>query len=175
MEQTFTVTCAAEDTNRNGLMEAGEDRNGGGELDPRKSDVSISMIGSTKTNASGTAIVQIEYPKNLGSWVHFKISVSAAGVLSPPAIWTDYLPVLAGDLKSKVPPPAFVNSRVRPVEFLPRHPVRGHALWHDFLGRHARRWQVHRRQGIWPGIWRSRLLIRRADRSPTGRVDPHLL
>ena len=29
-EQTFTVTCAAEDTNRNGLMEAGEDRNGGG-------------------------------------------------------------------------------------------------------------------------------------------------
>ena len=110
-EQTFTVTCAAEDTNRNGLMEAGEDRNGSGELDPRKSDVSISMIGSTKTNASGTAIVQIEYPKNLGSWVHFKISVSAAGVLSPPAIWTDYLPVLAGDLKSKVPPPAFVNSK----------------------------------------------------------------
>ena len=47
-----------EDTNRNGVLEAGEDKNGDGQLWPRKPDVIISLLQS-KTRADGTAEVQI--------------------------------------------------------------------------------------------------------------------
>jgi len=87
------VSCAAEDSStsgfRNGTIETingvSEDTNGNGQLDPRKSDVSIAMVGTTKTDANGTAVLRIEYPKNYGSWVEYAIRVTAAGVVSPPA------------------------------------------------------------------------------------------
>lgn len=91
--QTVTATCINEDSAlngyRNGTIETtngvSEDVNGNGQLDPRKSDVAISMVGTTKTNSSGTAVLRIEYPKNYGSWVEFSIRVAASGVVSPPA------------------------------------------------------------------------------------------
>ncbi|RTL32994.1 MAG: hypothetical protein EKK53_28750 [Burkholderiales bacterium] len=106
------LTCANEDTNRNGSIDGGEDINGNGQLDPRKSDVSIALNGSTKTDTSGTAVIQIEYPKSLGSWVKFRLSVSAAGVVSPPAYYPApgsdaYLPVLSEALTTESPPPPF--------------------------------------------------------------------
>lgn len=112
----FTVgvvaTCANEDVNRNGSIDGVEDINGNGQLDPRKSDVSIAITGSTKTDTSGTAVLQIEYPKSLGSWVNFRLTVAAAGVLSPPAYYPApgvdaLLPVLASDLTTESPPPPF--------------------------------------------------------------------
>lgn len=111
----FAPSCLAEDTNRNGSIDAGDDRNGNGQLDPRKSDASISMVGTTRTDSSGTAVLQVEYPKSIASWVKFRITASAAGVLSPPAYYpgpTDaaVLPVLASVLKRETPPPAFVTS-----------------------------------------------------------------
>lgn len=108
--QGYAATCAAEDVNRNGLIDTGEDYNGNGQLDPRKSDVSISMVGSTRTDASGVAILQMEYPKNVASWVFYRISASAAGVLSPPALYSSTLPVDGAAIKTESPPPAFVNS-----------------------------------------------------------------
>ncbi|MCX2861382.1 Ig-like domain-containing protein [Paucibacter sp. PLA-PC-4] len=75
---------------RNGTIETGEDVNGSGQLDPRKSDVSISFVGSTRTNAAGMATLRIEYAQSFGSWVEFSIRVSASGVVSPPA-WTGRL------------------------------------------------------------------------------------
>ena len=45
--------CANEDTNRNGVLESGEDANGDGQLWPRKPDVIISLLQS-KTRANGT-------------------------------------------------------------------------------------------------------------------------
>lgn len=89
----FAATCANEDLNRNGVIDTGEDINGNKQLDPRKSDVSITLVGATKTDANGVAVLQLEYPQNLGSWVKYKITVTAAGVLSPPAYYPLGVPV----------------------------------------------------------------------------------
>ncbi|MBL8276856.1 MAG: hypothetical protein JNL93_09170 [Pelomonas sp.] len=88
-----TLSCLAEDSAvtgfRNGTIETyngvSEDVNHNGQLDPRKSDVAISMVGTTKTDANGTAVLRIEYPKSYGSWVEYSIRVGASGVVSPPA------------------------------------------------------------------------------------------
>lgn len=133
---TLLATCPNEDRNRNGVIDGGEDDNGNQQLDPRKSDVAVALSGSTRTDANGVAILQLEYPQNVASWVKFKITVTAAGVLSPPAYYPlgvpvslpslsvdglaaagqsagnylgtyAWLPVLASALTTKSPPPAF--------------------------------------------------------------------
>ncbi len=90
---TSQPVCPNDDVNRNGIREAaaiggaapalgarGEDLNWNGELDPRKADVAIKMVGSSKTDANGLAIVQIEYGRDLATWVDYVITVSASGV-----------------------------------------------------------------------------------------------
>jgi hypothetical protein len=86
--------CPNEDINRNGVREAanfqngtsvaigqrGEDLNWNGDIDPRKADVAIKMVGSSKTDANGLAIVQIEYGRSVATWVDFVITVTASGV-----------------------------------------------------------------------------------------------
>ena len=103
------LACANEDLNRNGALEVGEDHNSNGMLEPRKSDVTVSMVNSDRTDASGQAVLKIEYPKSHAGWVQVQISV-AADVRSPPAIWTAWLPVEAAAVKRETPPPAFVSS-----------------------------------------------------------------
>jgi hypothetical protein len=73
------AVCANEDTNRNGVLEVGEDADNDGRLDPGKSDVSVSLL-HAKTRADGTAELQILYAKSFGSWVDAKITVAASGV-----------------------------------------------------------------------------------------------
>jgi hypothetical protein len=90
---TNQPVCPNDDANRNGIREAGavggaapvlgargEDLNWNGEIDPRKADVAIKMVGSSRTDANGLAIVQIEYGRSLGTWVDFVITVTASGV-----------------------------------------------------------------------------------------------
>ncbi len=77
--KTETAVCGNEDTNKNGVLEAGEDLDADNVLEPRKSDVSI-VLTHSKTRADGTAEVQIQYAKNLGSWIAALITVSASGV-----------------------------------------------------------------------------------------------
>ena len=103
--------CFNEDINRNGVLEAGEDLNRNGSLEPRKSDVAVSMIGGSLTNASGIAVVQIEYPKSLGSWARVKILVSATGVSGTEGrtTWTEILPVPGPDITATTAP-AFITS-----------------------------------------------------------------
>ena len=87
--------CPNEDVNRNGVREATvfnanvvapalsareEDLNWNGDLDPRKADVAIKMVGSARTDANGLAIVQIEYGKSVATWVDFVITVTASGI-----------------------------------------------------------------------------------------------
>lgn len=130
-----SAICPNEDLNRNGVIDTGEDINGNGQLDPRKSDVAITLVGSTKTDQNGVAVLQLEYPKNLASWVKYKITVTAAGVLSPPAYYPrgaavalpsqplsalasvddylytyDWLPVETQALTVKATPPSFAVS-----------------------------------------------------------------
>jgi hypothetical protein len=135
----ITAVCPNEDLNRNGVIDSGEDVNSSNQLDPRSSDVAISLVGSTQTDQNGVAILQLEYPKSLGSWVKYKITVTAAGVLSPPAYYPrspsvllpslsvdglaainetvddylvtyDWLPVAAVDLTTTSATPPFVVS-----------------------------------------------------------------
>ena len=103
--------CFNEDINRNGVLEAGEDLNHNGRLEPRKSDVAVSSFGSTFTDASGSAIVQIEYPQNVATWARVKILVSANGISGTEgrATWTESLPAPAAAFTSKSAP-AFVSS-----------------------------------------------------------------
>ncbi|MFG6432352.1 hypothetical protein [Roseateles sp. LYH14W] len=89
----LTATCPNEDLNRNGVIDTGEDVNTNKQLDPRKSDVAITLVGATRTDANGVAVLQLEYPMNLASWVNYKITVTAAGVLSPPAYYPLGIPV----------------------------------------------------------------------------------
>lgn len=125
--------CPNEDFNRNGVREAGtyvpgaaapavasrqEDLNWNGDLDPRKSDVAIKMVGSSKTDANGLAILQIEYGRSLASWVDFVITVTASGVSGTEAraryIGNNYglgnLPYPSTAVTVKSTAPAFVVS-----------------------------------------------------------------
>lgn len=73
--------CPGEDFDRNSSLLLGEDLNGNGALDPRKSDVSVRVISAgNKTGANGTAIIRLEYPRNYATWVDFRITVQATGV-----------------------------------------------------------------------------------------------
>lgn len=120
------VICPNEDVNRNGVREAPtfgvdvgdlivsrqEDLNWNGALDPRKSDVAVTMVGGTKTDTNGLAILQIEYPQSHGSWVKYAITISASGV-SGTESRTQYagvLPVLASALTDENVPPPFATS-----------------------------------------------------------------
>ncbi|MGZ6949289.1 MAG: hypothetical protein ACXVJY_14525 [Ilumatobacteraceae bacterium] len=102
--------CRNEDLNRNAINETGpvfEDINHSGSLEPRKSDVAVSLIGGSKTKDDGTAIVQIEYPQNVASWAQVKILVSATGVSGTEgrATWTEILPVPIDAITSTGAPP----------------------------------------------------------------------
>jgi hypothetical protein len=101
--------CPNEDTNRNGVLESGEDADSDGRLDPGKSDVSVSLL-QTKTRVDGTAELQILYAKSFGSWVDVKITVAASGVSGTEgrAVYVvSPIPVDAASIKNKDVPPAY--------------------------------------------------------------------
>jgi hypothetical protein len=106
------TSCQNEDLNRNGVLEAGEDLDADGRLEPGKPDVTILLLHS-KTRADGTAELQLQYPKSYGSWVDAKITVSASGVTGTEgrtSLLVTPVPVPAAALKNKDAEPAFVNS-----------------------------------------------------------------
>lgn len=123
--QLPTAACLNEDINRNGVLEANENDgvetlnssgapvpdNANGTLEPRKSDVAITMVGGSRTNSSGIAILQIEYPKNVATWVDFVITIAASGIAGTEGrdTWVGRLPGAAEDFEAEVPPP-FVRS-----------------------------------------------------------------
>ncbi|HEY2558545.1 MAG TPA: hypothetical protein VGI48_02430 [Caldimonas sp.] len=110
--------CINEDLNRNGILEAGEDINHSGAIEPRKSDVAVTILGTGQTDASGSAIVQIEYPQNVATWARVKILVSATGVSGTEgrATWTEILPA-PGSAITQQTAPAFVVSPYGAVYF----------------------------------------------------------
>lgn len=79
------ANCQNEDVNRNGVLEVyanggAEDANGNGQLEPRKADVVVSFEGASRTDATGRVNLRITYPRNVGSWVRFGLTVAASGV-----------------------------------------------------------------------------------------------
>jgi hypothetical protein len=109
------VACINEDLNRNGVLESSEDGlpsgNHSGSIEPRKSDATITIIGNGKTDANGSAVIQVEYPQNVGSWLQVKILVSATGVSGTEgrATWTEVLPVPIDVLSAPATPPFDVS------------------------------------------------------------------
>jgi hypothetical protein len=106
-----SASCFNEDLNRNGVREVGEDINHSAALEPRKSDVAVTVLGTGKTDSSGTATVQIEYPKNVASWARVKVLVAATGVSGTEgrATWTEVLPYPVAAVQGDGAP-AFVAS-----------------------------------------------------------------
>ena len=82
------TACSNEDSNRNGVLDSGEDVNRDGQLWPRKADVVVSLtdavtgaqVSSTTTAADGTVVLQVEYAQDHASWVDALITVAASGV-----------------------------------------------------------------------------------------------
>lgn len=108
---TGPIGCPNEDLARTGFYQQAQDTNQNGQIDPRKSDVSVYMEnGVTKTNELGQVVLVIEYPKNVGSWIQYTILVSA-GVAGTEgrASWVDVLGVPVDDVKAEGVPP-FVRS-----------------------------------------------------------------
>lgn len=107
---TGPVGCPNEDVYRTGFYQESQDTNQNGQIDPRKSDVVVSAIGSTKTDSAGKMTIQIEYPKNVGSWLQYRLLVSA-GVNGTEgrATWSDILGVPITDVKAEGAP-AFIRS-----------------------------------------------------------------
>ena len=71
--------CANEDTNRNGVLDSGEDINGDGKLEPGIADAQVQLLNPT-TGSDGTAVVQVTYAQSFGSWIDVLLTVSASGV-----------------------------------------------------------------------------------------------
>jgi hypothetical protein len=110
--KTVDHVCVNEDTNRNGVLESGEDLNISGSLEPRKADVSVRLL-SSKTDAAGSAILEVTYNKNHGSWVDTVITVSASGIAGTEgrAVYTlSPVPVDAASIKKTDSSPAYVVS-----------------------------------------------------------------
>lgn len=102
--QVDVYECANEDVNQNGILDAGEDFNNSGALEP---GIPFSVTSTGTTDAAGTAIVSVLYPKDRGNWTDIKMTIrgSVSGTEST-YITTFRLSVLAADLSNaQVSPP----------------------------------------------------------------------
>lgn len=69
-----TYTCANEDVNRNGILDAGEDIDGDGVLDPGNI---ASVPRSPKLDSNGSVQFNIQYPQDRGNWVEVELTARA--------------------------------------------------------------------------------------------------
>jgi hypothetical protein len=78
---TGRVWCINEDLNRNGNKDVGDDLDGDGILEPRSSEVLVTAVGSSKTDANGQILLQASWGQNVGTWLAYtiKVTTSAAG------------------------------------------------------------------------------------------------
>lgn len=118
LPQGDAAQCMNEDANRNGVLEATEDStangngNGNGTLEPRKADVSVSLV-SAKTDSKGSVVLEVTYPQDHGSWVDAIVTVTASGIAGTEGKATYNMfpvPVDAGSIKKTDSPPAYAIS-----------------------------------------------------------------
>jgi hypothetical protein len=119
----YSTICDAEDINNNGVLQAGEDINGNGRLDPTNAATISAHPSETPTFTPGTGTIvtdengfgyfSITYPKSEALWVKVRLTASAdvAGTESS-EIYESTLAVLVTDLSStSVTPPGGVESK----------------------------------------------------------------
>jgi hypothetical protein len=96
--------CLNEDTNFNGILDAGEDYNGNGKLDPGNvAGVNTSAVTDLTT---GIAVANVTYPKGFATWasVNLTATITVAGtefIQSIPFL----LPILLADINVATPAP----------------------------------------------------------------------
>lgn len=92
--------CATEDVNSNGILDTGEDYNGNGKLDPGL--VVSTDVGQATTDASGTAAVNLIYPKDHAGYVAVRLTATATVQGTQSTTSADFwLPAAAVDLKTQ--------------------------------------------------------------------------
>ncbi|MDB5937368.1 MAG: hypothetical protein JWQ01_4712, partial [Massilia sp.] len=101
--QTVTTSCVNEDTDSNGVLGIGEDINGNGRLDPV---IPMNITSSGKTDASGTAIISLIYPRDRAFWLDVDFTIRGA-VSGSEASYVGYtvLPGLGLDYNTVASPP----------------------------------------------------------------------
>src|SRR6267143_2212682 len=106
-QRQTSAICANEDANFNAILDAGEDLNGNGLLDPPGvSDVNPTGV----TDASGFAQATISYPKNYAFWAQVTLEASTGGAGATPATATFFLDGLATDYSDlTIAPPGQIS------------------------------------------------------------------
>ncbi len=111
--QNRYATCASEDVNRNGLLDAGEDITIPdigtiGSLDPGQVAAASVTSTSAVTDGFGEAKITVNYPQGYGAWVRYRlrVTINAPAGTEGAAVADFWLPVLAADIQSAdVSPP----------------------------------------------------------------------
>lgn len=96
-------SCANEDVNLNGIFDAGEDRNGDGQLTPGN----IATVPQIVTaDANGIAVFNVRYPQDVGAWLDVRLQVSGFAAGTENVNFRNYtLPVSADDVTNETSPP----------------------------------------------------------------------
>lgn len=75
---TGRVWCQNEDINRNGFSDTGEDINGNGKLDPRKSDMVLSFVDKNVTDSVGRLAIRVEYAQSVATWLSYTVKATTS-------------------------------------------------------------------------------------------------
>jgi len=104
------IACPNEDTNLNGILDTGEDKNGDNKLWPGNPVTVSSKV--VKTNASGYVNFDIIYGKSYANWLEVKLIASTRVAGSESTTERSFeLPVLAADVAEQgVSPPGGLRS-----------------------------------------------------------------
>jgi hypothetical protein len=120
-EPSSSITCASEDVNNNGALDAGEDINANGRLDPAvpaitahpdKTPTIIAGTSSIVTDENGFGYLSVTYPKSESSWVTLQLTAEAQdGLDGNIATYNWTLRHLIADISDlTIDPPGGVNS-----------------------------------------------------------------
>jgi len=105
-------SCPSEDVNRNNLLDAGDDTDGDGRLDPGSPAATRVTAADGKTGIDGRATLAVVYPKSFGEWVEVTMRVTIGTPGTESSIYRTFvLPVLAGDVTSETTAPPNVSAR----------------------------------------------------------------
>ncbi len=105
-ENFTTAVCNNEDINGNGILDAGEDENGDGELTPGIIGTVNFANGNSVSDSNGQAIAELRYPKQFGPWTDVELTVfgNSAGSEAFDSLKLTF-PVAAEDITEEDSPP----------------------------------------------------------------------
>jgi len=102
------IECRNEDRDRDGMLDAGEDINGNGHLDP---GIPLNVTTGGKTDSNGTTTVTLTYPRDRANWLEVELTIrgNSSGTEATYVGYT-LLPGLSSDFNRQDVSPPGVNS-----------------------------------------------------------------